>query len=78
VSAWVEFKIIRTDISRCAVQTRRFYACRSISKVKARFDCIVVVPAVISDSSDGEAACEAKRPLEKIESASFVLTLHIM
>lgn len=60
------------------VQTRWFYAVRSISKVKARFDCIVAVLAAVSDSSNGEAACEAKGLLDKINSASFVSTLHIM
>ena len=60
------------------VQSHWFYAVSSISKVKARFDCIVAVLRAISDSSDGDAAYEAKGLLDKINSASFVTTLHIM
>ena len=60
------------------VQTRWFYTFRSISKVTTRFDCIAAVLAGFSASSDGEAACEVRRLLEKIYSVSFVSTLHWM
>ena len=47
------------------VRTYCFYACHSISKAKARFDCIVAVLAAVSNSSDGEAARATKRILLK-------------
>ena len=65
------------ELQRTA-QTCWFYACHYIFKLKVRLDCIVSVLAVVPDNSDGEAACEAKRLLKKINLTSFVATLQLM
>lgn len=58
--------------------TRWSYYYRSVSKVKLRYGSLLAVLHRVSESSDSEAAAEAKGLYTKLLSFKFVMNLHIV